>query len=69
MSSVKGLVLMSLLEYLEEKFGADQYREFLKKISSNDVNFIRQPVDGAFTYPDTLSCKFSISFTAQESEN
>jgi predicted hydrocarbon binding protein len=42
------------LEYLEEKFGADKYREFLRKISSNDVNFIRQPVDGAFTYPDSI---------------
>ncbi len=53
MSSVKGLVLMSRLEYLEDKFGADKYREFLKKISSNEINFIRQPVDGSFTYPDS----------------
>jgi hypothetical protein len=54
MSSIKGLVLMSRLEYLEEKYGIKIYKGFLKKISTDEVNFSRQPVDGAHTYSDSL---------------
>jgi len=54
MSSIRGLVLMSRLEYLEKKYGAEEYREFLKKISTDEVNFLRQPLDVALIYPDSL---------------
>jgi predicted hydrocarbon binding protein len=54
MPSVRGLALMSRLEYFESKYGAEKYRDFLKKISTEDVNFARQPVDGAHTYPDSM---------------
>ena len=53
MSSVRGFVLMSRLEYFEMKYGAKKYREFLKKISINEINFSRQTVDGSLIYPDT----------------
>ena len=45
---------MSRLEYLEKKYGSEEYREFLKKISTDDINFLRQPLDVALTYPDSL---------------
>jgi hypothetical protein len=54
MPSIRGLVLMSRLEYLEKRFGAEIYREFLKKISTENINFIRQPLEGAMSYPDTM---------------
>lgn len=54
MFSVKGLALMSRLEYFESKYGIVKYKEFLKKISNEDVNFSRQPVDGAQIYSDSL---------------
>ena len=53
MSSIRGLVLMTRLEYLEATYGVEKYRAFLKRISTDEVNFSRQPVDGASTYPDT----------------
>jgi len=52
MAQVKGLVLLSRFEYLENKAGFSVYREFLKKISSPEANFVRQPVDGANYYPE-----------------
>ena len=54
MPSVKGLAIMSRLEYFETKYGVDQYKEFLKKISTEEVNFSRQPVDGAHIYSDRI---------------
>jgi len=45
---------MSRLEYLEKRFGAEIYRQFLKKISTENINFIRQPLEGAMSYPDTM---------------
>ena len=54
MSSVRGLALMSRLEYFENKYGVINYKEFLKKISTEELNFSRQPVDGAHIYPDSL---------------
>ncbi|TFH00126.1 MAG: hypothetical protein E4H13_08220 [Calditrichales bacterium] len=53
MSLIRGLVLMTRLEYLEAKYGVEKYQAFLKKISTDEINFSRQPVDGASTYPDT----------------
>ena len=52
MSPVRGFVLMSRLEYFEMKYGAKKYREFLKIISVNEINFSRQTVDGSLIYPD-----------------
>jgi len=54
MSSVRGLALMSRLEYFEAKYGIVKYKEFLKKISTDEVNFSRQPVDGAHIYSDSI---------------
>ncbi len=45
---------MSRLEYLEKKYGAEEYRGFLKKISTDEMNLLRQPLDGAQIYPDSL---------------
>jgi len=52
MSHVKGLALLSRLEYLENLKGPSIYKEFLKKISTEEQNFVRQPIDGANLYPD-----------------
>jgi len=57
MFSVRGLALMSRLEYFESKYGMVKYKEFLKKISSDEVNFSRQPVDGAHIYSDSILAK------------
>ncbi len=54
MPSVKGLAIMSRLEYFETKYGVDKYKEFLKKISTEEVNFSLQPVDGSHIYPDRI---------------
>jgi hypothetical protein len=51
MAHIKGLVLLSRFEYLESKQGTKIFKEFLKKISTADENFVRQPVDGANYYP------------------
>jgi hypothetical protein len=57
MFSVRGLALMSRLEYFESKFGIVKYKEFLKKISTEEINFSRQPVDGAHIYSDSILAK------------
>ena len=54
MFSVRGLALMSRLEYFENKYGIVKYKEFLKKISTDEINFSRQPVDGAHIYSDRI---------------
>jgi len=54
MYSVRGLALMSRLEYFENKYGIVKYKEFLKKISTDEINFSRQPVDGAHIYSDRV---------------
>ena len=54
MFSVRGLALMSRLEYFESKYGVVKYKEFLKKISTDEINFSRQPVDGAHIYSDHI---------------
>jgi hypothetical protein len=54
MSHVKGLVLLSRFDYLEKKKGPAILREFLIKISTDETNFTRQPVDGANLYPGSL---------------
>lgn len=53
MAYVKGLVLLSRFEYFESKQGTNIFKEFLKKVSTGDENYTRQPVDGANYYPDT----------------
>jgi hypothetical protein len=52
MANIKGLVLLSRFEYLEYLHGPKLYKEFLKKISTVEQNFARQPVDGANFYSD-----------------
>lgn len=54
MPTVRGLAIMSRLEYFETKYGVDKYKEFLKKISTEEVNFSLQPVDGANIYSDRI---------------
>jgi hypothetical protein len=53
MSHIKGLVLLSRFEYLESKQGTKLFKEFLKKVSTGDENYARQPVDGANYYSET----------------
>jgi predicted hydrocarbon binding protein len=54
MPLIKGLVLLSRFEYLENKYGTAAYREFLEMTSTADHNFSRQPVDTANLYVDDL---------------
>jgi predicted hydrocarbon binding protein len=54
MYSVRGLALMSRLEYFENKYGIVKYKEFLKKISTDEIDFSRQPVDGAHIYSERI---------------
>ncbi len=51
MSYVRGLVLLSRFEYLDYKQGISALKQLLKKVSSSEANFVRQPVDGANLYP------------------
>jgi len=51
---IKGLVLLSRFEYLENKYGSAAYQEFLETISTPEQNFARQPVDTANMYADDL---------------
>lgn len=52
MATVKGLVLLSRLDYVDCNFGEDKYKSFLIKISTQDENFERRPVDSSANYPD-----------------
>ncbi len=53
MATVKGLVLLSRLDYLDTNFGGDKYKSFLINISTADENFERRPVDGSSNYPES----------------
>ena len=57
MFSVRGLALISRLEYFESKYGIVKYKEFLKKISTEEINFSRQPVDRANIYSESILAK------------
>jgi hypothetical protein len=52
MTQIKGHVLLSRFDYLEFKKGEKILKEFLKKISTEDQNFARQPVNGANYYAE-----------------
>jgi len=54
MPSVRGLVLINRPDYLEMRFGTDIHPEFLRKISTENNDFIRQPLEGAMGLPDTM---------------
>lgn len=53
MNKIKGLVIISRFEYLESKYGTEKYSNFLSEISTEEVNFKRQPVDAASNYPES----------------
>jgi hypothetical protein len=57
MSQIKGLVLLSRFDYLDYKKGLNTLKEFLKKISTPEANFVRQPVIGANFYPENILVK------------
>lgn len=57
MGSIKGIVLLSRIEYIENHFGTEEYFEFLKKISTPEENFSRRPVDGSNSYPESTLVK------------
>jgi hypothetical protein len=57
MAHVKGLVLLSRFEYLEKVQGPAVFRDFLKKIGTEETDFLRQPVDGANLYSESLLTK------------
>jgi hypothetical protein len=54
MSQIKGLVLLSRFDYLDHKHDLNTLKEFLKKISTPEANFVRQPVIGANFYPENI---------------
>ena len=57
MGSIKGIVLLSRIEYIENHFGKEKYYEFLNKISTPEENFSRRPVDGSNSYPEETLVK------------
>ena len=57
MGTIKGLALLSRFDYLEGNYGLDKYEEFIKRISTNDENYARQPVVGANNYPESTLTK------------
>jgi len=57
MTQIKGHVLLSRFDYLEHKMGEKILKEFLKRISGEDQNFARQPVDGANYYAEHILAK------------
>ena len=54
MNQVKGLVLLSRFDYLDHVKGLTVLKEFLKKVSTPENNFVRQPVVAANYYPDSI---------------
>lgn len=57
MATIKGIVLLSRIEYIENHFGTEEYFEFLGKISTPEENFSRRPVDGSNNYPEATLVK------------
>lgn len=57
MGTIKGIVLLSRIEYFETHFGAEEYLEFLSKISTPEENFSRRTVDSSNSYPDSTLVK------------
>ena len=57
MGTIKGLVLLTRIEYIENHFGTEKYFEFLKKISTPEENFTRRTVDGSYSYPEETLVK------------
>jgi len=53
MPTIKGLVLMSRFEYLEKMKGSDALKEFLRKISTESENYVRQTINGASNYHES----------------
>ena len=69
MFSVRGLALMSRLEYFETKYGIVKYKEFLKKISNDEINFSRQPVDASHVYSDRILAEIDKIFLEEYLDN
>jgi hypothetical protein len=69
MPHVKGLVLQSRFEYLDYKQGVSSLTELLKKISTPEANFVRQPVDSANFYPEDILVKIDEILLADHFEN
>lgn len=57
MGTIKGLVLLSRVEFLDNNFGQEKYKSFLKQISTPDENFERRPIDGSKNYPEKTILK------------
>ena len=57
MGTIKVIVLLTRIEYIENHFGTEEYFEFLKKISTPEENFRRRPVDGSNSYPEETLVK------------
>jgi hypothetical protein len=57
MATIKGIDLLSRIEFIENHFGTEKYFEFLKKISTPEENFKRRPVDGSNSYPEETLVK------------
>jgi hypothetical protein len=57
MGTIKGLVLLSRVEFLDNNFGQEKYKSFLKQISTPDENFERRPIDGSKNYPELTLLK------------
>lgn len=57
MGTIKGLVLLSRMEYLDNKYGEEEYKKFLKKISTPEENYERRPIDGSNNYQESTLTK------------
>jgi hypothetical protein len=69
MSHVKGLVLLSRFEYLDFKQGTGELKKLVKKTSTDEANFVRQPVDGANLYPEEILVRVDEALLADHFDN
>lgn len=54
MSGIKGLVILTRLDYIESNYGRDRLKEFFDKIKVDDQHPLNQPVIISKEYPEIL---------------
>ena len=54
MSGIKGLVLLTRFDYIEEKYGRDRLKSFWEQIELKDKSVFQQPVVISKDYPEII---------------
>ena len=57
MNTVKGLVLISRFEYIENNIGQPELKLLLKEITTPTENYTKQPIVGSNNYPENTIAK------------